>query len=314
MGQSLTVYILDQTTEQPVTGCDLELWASSGPPTRLAILRPVTNADGSYSFSDLPTGDHSLFVGDPSHRYPKLHQRIAIHGPGPHLLNVRIPPGTFISGRIVDEEGRPPKACQISLLSLQEKAGRTGFTRGWGGHHVAEDGHFTSAPLFPGRYLLQLSGVLARNNPPDVRQRIFNFLYPNSRTIEGATGFDLALAEHRSGLLISVPRPILHSLHGKLTGDLSLDALEHPIGDASLSVRFYWHPVGALLSLSADMTLVQPDRTFTIMLQPGRYSVEVMSDPRPDGDDNARRGVLDKAIVEIPDLDVNGIELAPLTL
>jgi hypothetical protein len=108
-----------------------------------------------------------------------------------------------------------------------------------GDHEVSGDGTFCSPPLCPARYFLRFAGILRK--PADavpteprhlaMQRRIFDYLYPDAQDISDATGFDLQLGQTISGLQIQIPRPVSHTVRGKVTGEL-------PTGPHRINVMF----------------------------------------------------------------------------
>lgn len=307
MGQSLTVHVLDQATEERLNFLDVRLNPIGVP----GEFRPARNQEGGFSFVEIPAGKYSLAVYDPHGHYASLYQKIDVDSAEDQLLSVRVTPGAFLCGRILDEEGRPPQRCRITLFRLGERFDKTGYINDSGDHPVAEDGQFRSPPLYPGRYMLRIAGVLQRPttdssadiSPNALQRGCFDFLYPSSRTLEGATGFDIAIGELRSGLQIQIPCPVWHTVRGKVIGNL-------PLAKRHVSAMFAWDP-GAIDPIGGSGGVrVQPDGTFELMLQPGHYSVEIweFSTPEPSGRIRFVRS-FGKTAVDVADGDLNGIEI-----
>jgi hypothetical protein len=304
MGRSVTVHVLDQTTGERLTPPDVMLYRIGVPGEN----RAESNKDGSFSFTDLSQGEYSLAVYDP--RYAPLYEHFALMPEDSKVLELHLTPGGFLSGQVLDEEGRTPERCWFTLLRSGARQGKSGYIDDSGDHQVSKDGKFCSPPLRPARYFLRLAGLLRRpavvdpsEEPPSIEKRYFDFLYPNAHDLADAIGFDIAIGEVISGLEVRIPRPIPHTVRGKVIGDL-------PEQHARISVMFAREigtidPVGG-----ASGSTVQADGTFECAALPGRYSIEVceFSPPEPDGRTRMLRR-FGKAKINVPEADLNGVEV-----
>ena len=116
----------------------------------------------------------------------------------------------------------------FTLLRAGEREGRSGYVNDSGDHRVSEDGTFCSPPLLPTKYLLRFAGILCKpivedpSNPPHLlmQRHLFDFLYSNAHDVAGATGFDVQAGQKISGLQMRIPRPVWHTVRGKVMGDL----------------------------------------------------------------------------------------------
>jgi hypothetical protein len=136
-----------------------------------------------------------------------------------------------------------------------------------------------------------------------MQPRIFDFLYPDAQDISAATGFDLQLGQTISGLQIQIPRPIWHTVRGKVTGEL-------PTGPHRINVMFS-RTMGTIDVIGGGGgTKMEPDGTFEHHVQSGDYILEVweFAPPEPDG----RTSVLRKfasANIRVTDADLDEIEI-----
>jgi len=304
MGGSLTVHVLDQVTGEQLTPPDVMLYRIGVP----GETRAESNEDGGFSFTDLSQGDYSLSVYDP--QYAPLHKRFALMPKDSKVLELYLTPGGFLSGQILDEDGRPPERCWFTLLRSGERRGRSGYISDSGDHKVSADGKFCSPPLYPARYFLRVAGLLREPHavdrtkaPPSIQQRYFDFIYPNAHDLAGAVGFDIATAEVIAGLQVRIPRPVLHTVRGKVIGDL-------PEQRARISVMFA-REIGAIDPVGgAGGPALLADGSFEHTILRGRYSIEVceFSPPEPDGRTRILRR-FGKATIEVADADQNGFEI-----
>jgi hypothetical protein len=111
-----------------------------------------------------------------------------------------------------------------------------------------------------------------------MQKRVFDFIYPNASDIGAAAGFDIQSGQTVSGLQIRIPRPVWHTVRGKVIGEL-------PAERGTISVMFT-RDTGTLDPLGGGSgASVQPDGTFECMAQSGRYAAEIceFSPPEPSG-------------------------------
>jgi hypothetical protein len=135
-----------------------------------------------------------------------------------------------------------------------------------------------------------------------MRQRIFDFLYPNAVEVERASPFDVKTGQTLSGLEVRIPRPVWCSVRGRLTGALPKDL-------ANISVHFTRN-VGMLDDFGSAGSKVNPDGTFEGDAQPGRHRLAVweMAPPKPNGYTRLIRKFASVQIT-VGDEDVEGIEV-----
>lgn len=226
-------------------------------------------------------------------------------------LHIALRPGGFLSGRILDEKQQPPESCHFSLIRVGERWGESGYISDSGDHKVSDDGTFCSPPLRPARYFLRFAGILRK--PADgvpseprhlaMQRRIFDFLYPDAQDISDATGFDVQLGKTISGLKLQIPRPVWHTVRGKVTGKL-------PTEPHRINVMFS-RTMGTIDVIGGGGgPTVGQDGTFEHQVQSGDYAVEVweFAPPEPDG----RTSVLRKFAatnIRVTNADLDGIEI-----
>jgi Carboxypeptidase regulatory-like domain len=269
MGGAITGYVVDAVTGEALSALHLHLY-------RHGVLGETpTQADelGHFAFRSLPPGSYSLGIHDG--RYAPLYRKLILEeGDFVENLELRLTPGAFIKGQILDEDGEPPQRCHFSLIRAGNRRGREGYISDSGAHEVDEDGRFSSPPLHPGRYFLRLAGILKQpsgvtpqSTHSAMQQRIFDFLYPNAQNVSDAAPFDVQTGEIMTDLELRIPRPIWYTVRGKLTGTLPED-IEH------LYVHFT-RDVGMLDESGSLGVKVDSSGVFEGPAQPGRYRLSV---------------------------------------
>ncbi len=148
----------------------------------------------------MPEGEYSLAFYDRNY-VPRYERLTLAQSQTLNSLHIALRPGGFLSGKMLDEEQRPPERFRFSLIRVGERRCESGYICDSGDHEVFDDGSFCSPPLRPARYFLRFAGILQK--PADAvpteprqfgaQQRIFDFMHPDAQDISGATGFDVQL-------------------------------------------------------------------------------------------------------------------------
>jgi len=280
MRGSISGCLLDPTSGDRLSSPEVMLY-------RIGVIgetRASIDERGFFTFADLPHGEYSLAIYDP-HFAPHYERIILGENEILDNLHISLTPAGFLSGQILDEEGRPPQKCWFTLLRAGERRGRAGYISDSGDHQVSTDGSFSSPPLLPASYCLRFAGILQkltmdRSEPAHLfmQKRVFDFIYPNANDIGGAISFDIQSRQTVSGLQIRIPRPVWHTVRGRVVGEL-------PAERARISVMFT-RDIGTLEPVGGGSgASMQPDGTFEHVAQSGRYSVEIceFSPPEPSG-------------------------------
>jgi len=178
-------------------------------------------------------------------------------------------PDSFLSGKLVDENGLPPHSASFTVVTEGEFHGQHGFGRIQGDHRCGPDGTFTSPPLPPGRYYLRFFGELqsspasGRDKAADRQRRVFDFIYPNADIVSEAQPFDLRAGETMSSVF-DVPEPTWFNIAGRVNGNLPVEDRNH------ISILFQRN-MEILPDVGASGFSVRIDGTFEGMLLRGSY-------------------------------------------
>jgi len=309
MNRSVSGCVVDETTGEPLTSPDVRLYRIGVAGETCTTL----NEHGCFSFSELPEGEYSLAFYDK--KYVRRYERLTFNESETiSALHIALKPGGFLSGKIMDENQQPPERCHFSLIRTGERRGESGYIGDSGDHKVSEDGSFCSPPLRPTRYFLRFAGILRKPAvaiPTEplhlaMQKRVFDFLYPDAQDISDATSFDVEAGQMISGLQIQIPRPVWHTVRGRVTGDL-------PKVPNRINVMFS-RTMGTIDILGGGGgPRVEQDGTFEYQVQSGDYSVEVweFAPPEPDGRTRVLRSfaVTNITIIRVTNADLYGIEI-----
>jgi len=196
---------LDATTLKPVPRVRLEVASGSGRFTARS------GSDGRYRLRGLRPGSATVRAEEPRH-VPWTRRPVPIEKGATRALDVLLTRGATLSGRVVDEDGRPVAGAGVSLLSSSEspidaavrlRSGAASRLR------TRPDGSFTATRL-----------------PPGENQRL-SVQHPEfERGTVG--GISLVAGGTRSGVVVTIRRGVV------LTGRVS-DPDGNPIAGAEVS-------------------------------------------------------------------------------
>ena len=191
-------------------------------------------------------------------------------------------PDAFLSGKLVDGDGRPPRTACFTVVTEGNFHGQRGFIKVQGDHMFHPDGTFASPPLSPGKYFLRFFGLLqgepeSGGDKADMQRRVFDFIYPNAVSVSEAAPFDLRAGETMNSVF-DVPDPTWFSVAGRVKGSL-------PIADRSHISIMFQRNMGILEGVGGSGFRVETDGSFEGMLLRGSYvaSLHEMTDPESDG-------------------------------
>ena len=281
MDGTITGRVIEKSSGNPLNTPRLALH-------RIGVVGETVTAldeDGRFSFSSLEAGEYSLSAYDDNLIY--WHQPLSLRdGQSIEDLQVALSRGSRITGRLLDEYGRPPQQGLLTLLRQGERRGRFGLINVSGDHKAAEDGRFQTPPLADGTYLLRFAGILQpppsldtlsqkRGLTPD---RIFDFLYPDAYDITGAVSIAVEEGQTISDLAVRISPPTRYRVEGRVIGVL-------PSERDRISIQFR-RDFGTLDEVGwAGGAVIQPDGRFEGLEQSGRYTAEVcqFAPPEPSG-------------------------------
>lgn len=195
---------LDASTLKPVSRVRLEVASGFGRFTAR------TGPDGRYRVRGLRPGSATVRAEEPRH-VPWTRHSVPVEKGATRTLDVLLTRGATLSGRVVDEDGRPVAGAGVSLLSSSESS-LDAAVRLWGEAsrlRTRPDGSFTATRL-----------------PPGENQRL-SVQHPEfERGTVG--GISLVAGGTRSGVVVTIRRGVV------LTGRVS-DPDGNPIAGAEVS-------------------------------------------------------------------------------
>ncbi len=276
--------------------------------------------DGSFRFDSVSPGTYILFANHPEYANAGTNiQRLSV-GSGSQLVGAAIqlnPLGT-ISGKILDQSGKPAAGADVELFSAHNVRGRTELRRTQNAS-VASSGAYLFKKVVPGKYYIaadSASRQVGRNStgkesPADVSESgvlsTIRTFYPKAATVEDASVIDLAPGASMADADIHLQQAETFRIRGKIAnlvpgglqngGMLEL-APRDSAPSSGLGRRLRSESDG---SFSVDGV---PSGSYTLWLI-GSYSPGVAYNRR-----FGRRRVLAKQDIDVNGTDVNDIVLS----
>jgi len=266
--------VINELTHEPVRKAQVTL-------TFGGVTPAVTDASGRFVFRNLPPGNYQVQAQHPEFPQP-------MSSPPPAVMvalaedeqkrDIVIPlsPGASVSGRVLDEDGKPLAGCFIEALYSQ--AGPAGKRLNSQRGVSADDrGHYRLYGLSKGHYYFftqcqrEIPGphpFVRRGSHTDVPELIYApAFYPGSPNLSGAARVMLNAGADLRGFDFQMRVISAVAVHGSLTGDS--EALNH-----NLNVQLISRDASLSNILRYGGELNQQTRTFRIgRVPPGAYTL-----------------------------------------
>jgi len=233
----------------------------------------VSGSDGSFVLEGRSAGLYTITVR-PTEGAPGGVPRTMRMEAGQRLegLELRIPSGGAISGRVVNERKEAVAGVLVAAVLPREPAGR----RLWGATALAktnERGEYRIGGLTPSRYLVAVEsypkpklgrvGQGVRSGAPVLPPLTF---YPSGRSGEGALPVQVKAGEESRGVDIAVRREVGHCLRIRPSGAGAGEGARVFLGGVEQLDREY---VGAIPSVETQMG----EESEVCGLAPGEYRI-----------------------------------------
>jgi len=225
--------VINEITHVPVRKAQVTLGSANAPPA-------VTDATGRFAFRNLGPGTYWLQAAHPlfpqSARVTQSHPLSVTLGQDEqkHDLVIALTPGATISGRVLDEDGKPLAGCSVQALGFQLGQPDRKLSA-WNSATSDSRGQYRISALPGGRYYLmvQCQQMLPAPHPlihtgPDVdlpQQRYTLEFYPSPPEASGAGRFTLAAGAELRSIDFQVRTIATVTVRGRFGGDL--EALRH---------------------------------------------------------------------------------------
>ncbi|HET9832580.1 MAG TPA: carboxypeptidase regulatory-like domain-containing protein [Vicinamibacterales bacterium] len=305
----------------------------NGQPMRRALVRATapelrgaksssTDSDGRYEIRDLPAGHYSISVSKPSFVNWSYGQT-QLNGPGKPVVvadgetadrvDVRLPRGGVIAGRITDEFGEPVPNVNVTTIRQQYSQGQRRLQPGAARAQTNDIGEYRLFGLAPGRYFVSATAQAQTFASPtangvDVSGERYGFaptFYPATANPSTSGSLLLGTGQTISGIDITLQSARLATISG-----VAIDAQGRPLtgGGVSAIVRGAGTPALGLFNAP-----VRQDGTFALPnVPPGEYIVRVASPRPPQTGISTGPPEFSSALVTVNGEDLTGVTLVPV--
>jgi protocatechuate 3,4-dioxygenase beta subunit len=220
-GGSIQGRVLDVQSQEPLHRAVVELSAGELP----RALTTRTDAEGHYSFADLPAGRFTLRVSKPRYLSLEYGQRRPFE-PGRRLMlearerlqnvDVLLPRAGVIAGRVLEPGGDPIERVWVQLFRVGYADGQRRLVSA--GRAVSNDiGEYRVSGLAPGEYYV-FAREMAVPPGPNVHDTTgyANTFYPGVRNVEEAERVPIALGQEVLNLDLTMPVSRAATLSGRV--------------------------------------------------------------------------------------------------
>jgi protocatechuate 3,4-dioxygenase beta subunit len=295
--------------------------ADSGQPVRRAVVRinspqlgpgrtVSTDADGRYRFATLPAGSYTVSASKSGYVNTTFGQPRP-NGPGKPVqlvdgqetggIDIRLPKGGVIAGRVVDEYGDPVPDAMVSPMRSQYARGRRQLMPAGRPATTNDAGEFRIFGLSPGQYAISVMSRPGFNENSDDRTGYAPTYLPGTSDQAAAQFVTIAAGQTIDGLVVSLALTPTAKISGT-----AFDSEGRPLTQGGVSAM----PSRAtgFFGPNASSPLAA-DGSFTLSgLAPGDYVVRANARPTTPGVPPE----MAVAFVSVNGADVTGLVLAPL--
>jgi protocatechuate 3,4-dioxygenase beta subunit len=320
---------------RPVTGHSAirgRVLSDTGQPVRRAMVRATapetrgvrtasTDAEGRYELRDLPAGRYSIGASKPAF-ISWSYGQTQPNGPSKPVVltenqtadnvDVRLPRGAVITGRIIDEFGDPVPNVEVTTIRKTYSQGQRRLVPIGPRASTNDIGEYRLFGLEPGQYYVS-ARVLAQNVPTFTgngvefatdRTGFASTFYPATADSASARALAVGVGQTISGIDIPLQPVRLATISG-----IALDADGRPLESAGVSALVRGN--GAAFALNSAG--IQKDGSFVLPnVPPGEYIVRAAAPQRPSPGSTGGPPQFSAAFVTVTGQDVSGVTLAPI--
>jgi protocatechuate 3,4-dioxygenase beta subunit len=274
----------------------------------------TTDGNGRYEFAEVAEGRYTVQAGKGGYVTLQFGQRRAFE-PGRQVavadgqdvteVDLALPRGSVIAGRITDEFGEPIAGAQIQVQRYQYTpggqrrltfAGRAGFVQ------TDDRGEFRAYGLMPGDYVV--SGMVRQPmpqgsaNPNDATEGYAPTFYPGTPNPAEAELLTLGLAQE-----MSIQLTLQAARMPRITGTV-VDSTGRPVRAGRVMIRSASNDVMMFATSGGALTA---DGAFSLSnVAPGDHFIEIVTQGRGSADTVPESASVQ---VQVGDEDIHGLRL-----
>lgn len=300
--------------------------AASGMPVRKAIVTifapemrqarsTTTDAEGRYEFSDLPAGNFNVTANKTGYVNVSYGQSAPNEVGRPlriadkqvvEKIDLSLPRGAVITGRVLDEYGEPVADVMVSALRTQYTVNGPRPMNAGRGAATNDIGEFRIFGLPPGLYLL--SATYRQMMPATVsagdNSGYALTYYPGTANPADAQ----RLAVGTGGSVSDVTLMLVPTRTARVSG-IVVDAQGRPARQGSVMLMART----ATVAMTSGNGPIRPDGTFTIgSVSPGDYTIRAMMPSQPGGPPETAMATVAVNGIDVTDLRVEPVR--PITV
>jgi hypothetical protein len=200
-------------------------------------VKSITNDQGHYTLSDLPSGAYRIEVNNPQSFGHPLWRQITLAGHDLNGVDFNFVVEGSISGKVLDENKEPVSGMRVFLVSRQYYLGTLGYFLK-GASRTNDRGEYTLGRVEAGHPYFIMAEKNARKLAahsdvplnPKLRRRVpMRTWYPNVLAKEGAVAVVLRPGERREGIDIQLKKSPSYCIQGTLVTPHASTALNFSI-------------------------------------------------------------------------------------
>jgi Carboxypeptidase regulatory-like domain len=292
--------------------------AENGTPLRKAQVRvtspelrenrvTTTDAQGAYELKDLPAGRYTVTASKGSFVTLQYGQTRPLQQGRPlevldgqtlEKVDLALPRGSIVTGRIVDEFGEPIADVQVMPMRYQYMQGRRRLTPTGRGSQTNDIGEYRLFGLAPGQYYVSATLRNFSFGESDDRSGYAPTYYPGTANPSEAQRVNVDLGQTMNDVNFS----LVATRTAKVSG-VVLDSQGRPL---SMGMVMAMPRGGVMMFGPSGNGQIRPDGSFAVSgLAPGEYTLRANAPPSGDGIPEFAT-----ADVTVNGDDVNGVRLA----
>ena len=304
---------------RPVRRAEIRISAAELRVTR----RTLTDADGRYQFGELPPGRYSITATKPTFVAWSFGQTRTGSAGTPVALadnhsadniDITMPRGSVIAGRIVDDFGEPVINARVTLMRQQFRGGGRTLVAAGNFATTNDIGEYRFYGLTPSAYFVSVppQGPVIINGPaapaalegPESRNGYAATFFPGTTAPASAQKITVGLAQTVGDINIVLVAARTATLSGQAVG-----AQGRPMGGF---LQIMTRGIDGMAGLGLSGGPIRPDGTFSVPnVPPGDYLLRVNA-PGPQIRPGLTFPEFSLAFVSVNGEDVAGIQVLPV--